>query len=109
MSNGLAAARIKAFGATHLIPAVNPPKSESRTCRPAAELDDVNVLGIGTAVEFASALKLRSPRWTRLAELKLLWRLGVESRRLFKRYFTDFFAFVRAIAADRKRSGPSVT
>ena len=102
------AARIQAFGATHLVLAVGAPKSEIWTCRHTRQLGDVNVLCIGAAVEFVTGLKRRSPRWMREAGLEWLWRVGSEPRRLFKRYFVDSFGFLLAIAADRKSHGASV-
>lgn len=103
------AARIKAFGATHLVLAVGAPKSEIWTFRHAADIGDVNVLCIGAAVEFVTGLKRRSPRWMRRAGLEWLWRVGSEPRRLARRYFVDSFGFLRAIAADRRSRGQSVT
>ncbi|WP_162888087.1 WecB/TagA/CpsF family glycosyltransferase [Sphingomonas mesophila] len=103
------AARIKAFNATYLVLAVGAPKSEIWTCRHAADIGDVNVLCIGAAVEFVTGLKRRAPRWMRRAGLEWLWRVGSEPKRLFKRYFVDSFGFARAIAADRRSRGQSVT
>ena len=92
-----------------LVLAVGAPKSEVWTFRHANQLGDVNVLCIGAAVEFVTGLKRRSPRWMRRAGLEWLWRVASEPRRLFKRYFMDSFGFMRAIAADRRSHGASVT
>lgn len=49
-------------------------------------LDAPLVLGVGAYLDFASGRVPRAPQWLRRVRLEWLWRLGVEPRRMFRRY-----------------------
>ena len=80
------AARINALGAHIIMVALGCPKQERWM---AAMKGKVNVvmLGLGGAFLLYAGVDSRAPKWMRTLSLEWLYRLALEPRRLWKRYF----------------------
>ena len=48
----------------------------------------------------------RAPRWMQRLGLEWLWRLGLEPRRLWRRYAVDAWSFPLAVLADLRGAWP---
>ena len=62
--------------------------SALRPCLPAAWF-----LGLGGSLAIVSGRTRRAPRWMQRAGMEWLWRLGLEPRRLFRRYIVEDIPF----------------
>lgn len=51
-------------------------------------------VGIGSAIDLLAGRKKRAPIWMQQAGLEWLWRVGLEPKRLWKRYFIDDLKFI---------------
>ncbi len=54
-------------------------------------------IGVGATIDFLGGIVKRAPVWMQRTGLEWIFRLLQEPRRLFRRYFTDFWVFGRAI------------
>lgn len=61
------------------------------------------ILGVGAALDFTAGLRPRAPRAVQRLGLEWLFRIAREPRRLWRRYAEAAPAFVRIVAADRRR------
>lgn len=80
---------INRSGAQILLVAMGVPLQEKWIRRNRARLEARLCLGVGALLDFWSGRVPRAPRWVRACRLEWSWRLMIEPRRLFKRYFTD--------------------
>jgi N-acetylglucosaminyldiphosphoundecaprenol N-acetyl-beta-D-mannosaminyltransferase len=94
------AARISAFGATHLFMGVGAPKSEIWVHRHRDALGDCYVLSAGAGLDFAAGTRTRAPQAFQAIGMEWFWRFCQEPRRLFRRYFVDSRLFLVAVIRD---------
>lgn len=94
--------RIQASRATVLAVGLGAPKQEKWIYRFRPLLPGVKVfLAIGATIDFEAGQVQRSPTWVSNAGLEWLYRICMEPRRLWKRYFMDALPFVWLIAVQR--------
>jgi N-acetylglucosaminyldiphosphoundecaprenol N-acetyl-beta-D-mannosaminyltransferase len=98
------AARIRAARPDILFASFTQPKGErwlSATC------DSLGVpvsANIGAAIDFAAGRVRRAPRWMQKCGLEWAFRLGVEPRRLVRRYARNAWFIARMVARDLRKA-----
>jgi len=80
------AARINASGAHIIMVALGCPKQERWMAAMKGKVNGV-MLGLGGAFLLYAGVDSRAPKWMRTLSLEWLYRLALEPRRLWKRYF----------------------
>jgi N-acetylglucosaminyldiphosphoundecaprenol N-acetyl-beta-D-mannosaminyltransferase len=80
-----------------LFVAFGAPKQEYWMEEHAAELPVKVMIGVGCSFDVLSGLLKRAPQWMQKAGLEWAFRLGVEPRRLWKRYLVGNVQFARAL------------
>lgn len=80
------AARINASGAHIVMVALGCPKQERWMAAMKGKINGV-MLGLGGAFLLYAGVDSRAPKWMRTLSLEWLYRLALEPRRLWKRYF----------------------
>ena len=100
------AAAIRAHGTTHLVLGVGAPKSEIWVDSWRGELGDCCALAVGAGLDFFLGRLSRAPLWMQRLGLEWLWRLGLEPRRLWRRYAVDAWSFPLAVVADLSGGWP---
>jgi N-acetylglucosaminyldiphosphoundecaprenol N-acetyl-beta-D-mannosaminyltransferase len=96
---------IRSFGTTHLFFGLGSPKSELWIDKNRTRLGDCYAFCFGAALDFFSGTARRAPRFMQSAGLEWAWRVALEPRRLFRRYFVHSWAFLYAIACDMRHGG----
>jgi N-acetylglucosaminyldiphosphoundecaprenol N-acetyl-beta-D-mannosaminyltransferase len=94
------AERIKASGARLVLVGLGCPRQEIFTyaMRP---LLDMPLLAVGAAFDYHAGLLRNPPPWMQRYALEWLWRLGLEPKRLWKRYVLLNPAYVTRLAAQK--------
>jgi N-acetylglucosaminyldiphosphoundecaprenol N-acetyl-beta-D-mannosaminyltransferase len=94
------AERIKTSGARLVLVGLGCPRQEVFTyaMRP---LLDMPLLAVGAAFDYHAGLLKNPPAWMQKYALEWLWRLGLEPKRLWKRYILLNPAYVSRLAAQR--------
>jgi N-acetylglucosaminyldiphosphoundecaprenol N-acetyl-beta-D-mannosaminyltransferase len=94
------AARIKASGARIVLVGLGCPRQEIFTyaMRP---LLDMPLLAVGAAFDYHAGLLKNPPAWMQKYALEWLWRLGLEPKRLWKRYILLNPAYLTRLAAQK--------
>ena len=94
------AERIKASGARIVLVGLGCPRQEIFTyaMRP---LLDMPLLAVGAAFDYHAGLLKNPPAWMQKYALEWLWRLGLEPKRLWKRYVLLNPAYLARLAAQR--------
>lgn len=94
------AERIKASGARLVLVGLGCPRQEIFTyaMRP---LLDMPLLAVGAAFDYHAGLLKNPPAWMQKYALEWLWRLGLEPKRLWRRYVLLNPAYVTRLAAQR--------
>lgn len=87
--------RVRRSGADVLFLALGAPKQEKWIARHIGELPVKVALCIGSALDYQAGAVRRAPAWMRRTGLEWLWRVGLEPRRLARRYLVEDLAFVR--------------
>jgi N-acetylglucosaminyldiphosphoundecaprenol N-acetyl-beta-D-mannosaminyltransferase len=77
------------------------PKQERWMAARRGALDASLLCGVGAAFDFHAGLVRQAPRWVQRSGLEWLFRLGMEPRRLWRRYLRNNPAFVAKIARSR--------
>lgn len=92
--------RIKASGARVVLVGLGCPRQEIFTyaMRP---LLDMPLLAVGAAFDYHAGLLRNPPAWMQKYSLEWLWRLGLEPRRLWRRYLLLNPAYLSRLAAQR--------
>lgn len=107
------AARIRRHGTTLLVMGVGAPKSEIWVHRQGPALGRPVVLCVGEALNVAAGLVARAPRVLQVLGLEWLFRVAMQPRRLFHRYFVRSWRFLALalrdtdLAAMPQRSRPA--
>jgi len=94
------AERIKASGARVVLVGLGCPRQEVFTyaMRP---LLDMPLLAVGAAFDYHAGLLKNPPAWMQKYALEWLWRLGLEPKRLWKRYVLLNPAYLSRLAAQK--------
>jgi exopolysaccharide biosynthesis WecB/TagA/CpsF family protein len=94
------AERIKASGARIVLVGLGCPRQEIFTyaMRP---LLDMPLLAVGAAFDYHAGLLKNPPPWMQKYALEWLWRLGLEPKRLWKRYVLLNPAYLARLAAQK--------
>jgi N-acetylglucosaminyldiphosphoundecaprenol N-acetyl-beta-D-mannosaminyltransferase len=94
------AERIKASGARVVLVGLGCPRQEIwvYAMRP---LLDMPLLAVGAAFDYHAGLLKNPPAWMQRMALEWLWRLGLEPRRLWKRYILLNPAYLARLAAQK--------
>jgi N-acetylglucosaminyldiphosphoundecaprenol N-acetyl-beta-D-mannosaminyltransferase len=94
------AERIKASGARIVLVGLGCPRQEVFTyaMRP---LLDMPLLAVGAAFDYHAGLLKNPPAWMQKYALEWLWRLGLEPKRLWKRYVLLNPAYLTRLAAQK--------
>ena len=98
------AGRIRAARPDLLFTAFTQPRGERWL---AANCDSLGVpvmANVGAAIDFAAGRVRRAPRWAQKWGLEWAFRLGIEPRRLVKRYARNAWFIVRMTARDALRA-----
>jgi N-acetylglucosaminyldiphosphoundecaprenol N-acetyl-beta-D-mannosaminyltransferase len=82
---------INASGADVLFVSMGVPLQEKWIYLNRTKLNPHICLGVGALLDFLSGSKYRAPRFIRKCNLEWLWRIIVEPKRMFGRYFFDAF------------------
>ena len=92
--------RIKASGARVVLVGLGCPRQEIFTyaMRP---LLDMPLLAVGAAFDYHAGLLRNPPPWMQRYALEWLWRLGLEPKRLWKRYILLNPAYVSRLAMQK--------
>jgi N-acetylglucosaminyldiphosphoundecaprenol N-acetyl-beta-D-mannosaminyltransferase len=77
------------------------PKQERWMAARRDALDAALLLGVGAAFDFHAGLVRQAPSWVQRAGLEWLFRLGMEPRRLWRRYLRNNPAFVWKVIRTR--------
>ena len=106
MADPVASARIAAAveqsGAAMLLLAIGGGRQELWIDRHRDELGRCVAIGVGSALDFVAGTRPRAPRWMQRAGLEWLFRLGIEPRRLWRRYLVDDPAVLLRFFASRR-------
>jgi len=70
------------------------PKQELFMAQHGPQLDAGLLIGVGAAFDFHAGVTPQAPRWMQQSGLEWLFRLGVEPRRLWRRYLVNNPLFV---------------
>lgn len=94
------AERIKASGARIVLVGLGCPRQEvfAYAMRP---LLDMPLLAVGAAFDYHAGLLKNPPAWMQKYALEWLWRLGLEPKRLWKRYVLLNPAYLSRLAAQK--------
>jgi N-acetylglucosaminyldiphosphoundecaprenol N-acetyl-beta-D-mannosaminyltransferase len=96
------AARIRRSGARMVLVGLGCPRQELfvYAMRP---LVDAPMLAVGAAFDYHAGLMRRPPVWVQRRGLEWLWRLGLEPRRLWRRYVLLNPAYLTRLAGQKAR------
>jgi len=100
---------INASGADIVLVALGVPMQEIWIDHYAIKLNAQLCMGVGAAFDFLAGNVARAPIWVRQARLEWVWRLGMEPRRMFKRYIFGNATFLLGAAARALRSAKKGT
>jgi N-acetylglucosaminyldiphosphoundecaprenol N-acetyl-beta-D-mannosaminyltransferase len=85
---------IRASGAHMLFVGMPTPFKETWCERHRQRLEVPVIMGVGGSFDVLAGFVRRAPRWLQAMGLEWLWRLLMEPRKLWKRYFTTNVAFI---------------
>ncbi len=106
------AERIRSSGARLVLVGLGCPRQEifAHAMRP---LLDMPLMAVGAAFDYHAGLLRKPPAWMQRAALEWLWRLGLEPKRLWRRYVVLNPAYLARLAAQKtglwKATPPSAT
>lgn len=94
--------RVRASGARVVLVGLGCPRQElfAYAMRPRL---DIPLLAVGAAFDYHAGVLRTPPAWMQRAGLEWLWRLGLEPRRLWRRYLLLNPAYLGRLAAQRTR------
>lgn len=95
---------INASGADMVWMATGVPHQDIWLAENAAHLQPRFLMGVGALLDFLSGRVTRAPLWLRRARLEWLWRLGLEPRRMFRRYVIGNVTFLGHAVQHRFRN-----
>ena len=98
------AARIRAARPDLLLAAFTQPRGERWLAANCDSLGVPVVANVGAAIDFAAGRVRRAPRWVQKYGLEWAFRLGIEPRRLVRRYARNAWFIARMVARDIQRA-----
>ena len=98
------AARIRAARPDLLFTAFTQPRGELWVAANCDALGVPVMANVGAAIDFAAGRVRRAPRWLQKCGLEWAFRLGIEPRRLVRRYAQNAWFIVRMVARDLRRA-----
>lgn len=90
-------AKVRAYAPDILLVAMGCPKQEKWIAMHRRSLGVPVAIGIGATIDFLAGHVVRAPIWMRRTGIEWFFRLLQEPRRLFGRYFGDFFVVKASI------------
>jgi N-acetylglucosaminyldiphosphoundecaprenol N-acetyl-beta-D-mannosaminyltransferase len=96
--------RLRAAGADLVLVAFGAPKQELWIDRFADRLAPAVAIGVGGSLDFLTGRVRRAPAWMSRMGLEWLFRLGLEPRRLWRRYLVEDPAFIAIVARTRREA-----
>ncbi len=96
--------RIRAARPDILLVAFGQPKGERWIFRNLQRLEVPVCIQVGASLDFAAARIRRAPRWMQKIGLEWAFRLGLEPRRLFRRYARNGWFLVRSAAKSLRQT-----
>jgi len=99
--NGSIVRTIKRTAPDILFVALGAPKQEQWIDRYRSKLKVPIMMGVGGSFDILGGRFARAPQWMRVAGLEWLYRLGVEPRRLSRRYLLGIPQFIAVVLAMR--------
>ncbi|MDT3670964.1 MAG: WecB/TagA/CpsF family glycosyltransferase [Aromatoleum sp.] len=100
-------AQINASGAEVVLVALGNPGQERWILDHADRLDAKLLIGVGALFDFLAGDKPRAPALVRRLHLEWLYRLGLEPKRLARRYTVDIARFLLLCVVDGRKSAAS--
>ena len=94
--------RIRSAQPDIVLVALGAPKQEKWIYMHYRKLDVPLCIGIGASLDFVAGKFSRAPVWMRKCGLEWVHRLLQEPKRLFRRYWMDFWFFVSAVRKHRR-------
>lgn len=79
--------QVEASGASLCFLALGAPKQELLAARGAECAPSVGFASIGAGLDFLAGTQTRAPQWVRTLAIEWVWRLALNPKRLWKRYF----------------------
>ena len=107
-ANASLCSKIKETGANVLLVGMGNPEQEYWIAKYGALSGASLMFGVGALFDFMSGRIARAPRWIQQARCEWLFRLGLEPRRLYKRYLFDNVTFLKDVLMDRDFGEPSL-
>jgi N-acetylglucosaminyldiphosphoundecaprenol N-acetyl-beta-D-mannosaminyltransferase len=96
------AARVKESGARLLVVGLGCPRQEIFVHAMRPHLD-IPMIAVGAAFDYHAGLLRKPPAWMQRRGLEWLWRLGLEPKRLWRRYLLLNPAYLMRLAAQASR------
>jgi N-acetylglucosaminyldiphosphoundecaprenol N-acetyl-beta-D-mannosaminyltransferase len=96
--------RIRSSGADLLMAAFTMPRGERWLSSRRDALGVPVLINVGAAVDIAAGRIRRAPRWMQKTGLEWAFRLGLEPKRLFRRYARNGWFLVRSAAKNLRRT-----
>ena len=90
---------IKAANPHLLLVAMGVPKQEIWIAEHADQLPNITCMGVGGLFDFLAKRLPRAPMWMRRTGFEWVWRMMMEPRRLWKRYFIGNVVFLGLVVA----------
>ncbi len=87
-------ARIRASRAGLVFVGMGSPRQERLCLRLRREIPGIKAVACGNAFTFIAGLQRRAPLWMQRSHMEWLWRLGLEPRRLWRRYLLGNLRFL---------------
>ena len=90
-------AQVETSGASLCFLALGAPKQELLAARGAEFAPSVGFASIGAGLDFYAGTQTRAPRWVRTIAMEWVWRLALNPKRLWKRYFDSGMIMPRLV------------
>lgn len=97
--DGQVVEKINASAADIVWVGLSTPKQERWMAAHVGKLQAPVMIGVGAAFDFHAGLVRQAPRWVQRSGFEWLFRLGMEPRRLWKRYLTNNPRFIMLVMA----------
>lgn len=88
---------VEASGASLCFLALGAPKQELLAARGSEFAPSVGFASIGAGLDFLAGTQTRAPRWVRAMAIEWVWRLMLNPKRLWKRYFDSGLIMPRLV------------
>lgn len=92
---------LRTTGARMVFLALGAPKQEVFAARAAARLPECGFASVGAGIDFVAGSQTRAPVWVRRIAMEWAWRMGLNPRRLGRRYMEGFAALPSLVRAAR--------